>query len=105
MALNNGLGGGTGIAGILDEINSNTIITGTTKLHFRDAGIFLQSDIDGVLVISADGVTGNTVKIQLNDKIGDSNFVVLDSDGFPMMQFDSDGNVRQKGTVQRTLTG
>ena len=104
MALQDGLGGGTGLANINHEINVDTLVSGTTRLYFRDAGIFLQSDIDGGILVSTDGTTGNTIKLKLGDKVGNANVTVLDSDDFPMNQLDSDGNVKHKGNVRRTST-
>jgi len=39
------------------------------------------------------------------DRAAAARVAIYDQDGFPMMQFDSDGNIRHKGSVQRTLVG
>ena len=89
--------------GLSPEIRSDTTIVGNTKLIFRDSGLYIHSDVDGGIKINVDGTSGNTLKIFLGDKSALARVAIFDNDGFPMMQFDSDGNVRHKGTVQRTL--
>ena len=91
--------------GLSPEVRSDTTFVGDAKLLFRDTGLYIQSDEDGSIKINVDGTSGNTLKIYLGDKAALARVALYDSDGFPMMQFDSDGNVRQKGTIQRTLTG
>ena len=91
--------------GMSPEIRSDTTIVGDAKLLFRDTGLYIHSDVDGSIKINVDGTSGNTLKIVLGDKAALARVGIFDSDGFPMMQFDSDGNVRHKGIIQRTLTG
>ena len=103
--MRDGMGNGSGIEdGVTVEHTGNILMTSSAKVYFRDSGLYINSDADGSLSISADGTSGNTVKIKLNDKSGNTNFTVLDSDGFPMGQLDSDGNLKHKGAVKRTTT-
>lgn len=110
--MKDGLGNGTGMSGVVVEHTGDLLLSSSAKLYFRDSGLFIQSDADGSIIISSDsnvkinasGTSGNTVKITLGDKAGNSNFAVLDSDNFPMSQLDSDGNLKQKGVVKKTLT-
>jgi len=90
--------------GLSPEVRNNLTITDDNKLFFRDSGLFIHSDVDGSLTISVDGTSGNTVKVKLNDKSGSTKLTVYDSEGFPMGQLDSDGNLLHKGTVRRTTT-
>lgn len=111
MALVDGLGGGTGIADILEEINVNTVITSTNRLYFRDAGLSIHSDADGRIVITSDGSSDDAIKfdgpatILAGENAGGEGLTIKDSDTFPVVVLDSDGNVKHKGVVQRTTTG
>jgi len=91
--------------GLSPEIRNNITITEDNKIFFRDSGLYIHSSSDGVLNITTDGTSGNTLKIKLNDRAGLTNITVLDADDFPMAQLDSDGNLKQKGVVKKTLTG
>ncbi len=121
MALKDGLGGGTGIANINHEINVDTVLTSNTKLYFRDAGLYLQSDSDGSLKISSDGTgdavtidsdgrividaaasSGNAINLKLSgNKDGSASVTVEDSDTFPVHKLESQGDQRIKGKVKR----
>lgn len=90
--------------GLSPEIRNDVTITEGNKLFFRDTGLAIYSDADGSLRINVDGSVGNTLKIYLNDKSAASRVGIYDSDGFPMTEFDSDGNIRHKGVVRRTTT-
>ena len=111
MALQDGLGGGTGIADIQEEINVNTIITGSNKLYFRDAGLLIYSDVDGKIIISSDGSSDEAIKFDgpttviVGDKAGGEGLTIKDSDTFPVVKLASDGDVEHKGIVRRTTTG
>lgn len=102
--MRDGMGPGTGVAGVIAEINADTVVKPGVKLYFRDTGVYITSDASGAITISANGAAGNTVRVKLNDKAGGTNFSVEDSEGFPMGQIDSDGNLKHKGTVKRTTT-
>ena len=91
--------------GLSPEVRSDTTFVGDAKLLFRDSGLYIQSDVDGSIRINVDGASGNTLKIYLGDKAALARVALYDSDGFPMTEFDSDGNIRQKGITRRTLTG
>ena len=91
--------------GLSPEIRSDTTFVGDAKLLFRDSGLYIQSDADGSIKINVDGTSGNTLKIYLADAAAATRIGIYDSDGFPMAEFDSDGNLRHKGQVQRTTTG
>ncbi len=105
--LKDGLGGGTGVEGAKNEFNEDLLITGTAKILFRDAGIYLQSSEDGKFVISADGTSDATitlngnVSVTLGDKEGANQLTIKDSDGFPVAKLDSQGNLKYKGKTQR----
>ena len=97
------MGGGTEFSGIQESIDLSTIINGSAKLYFRDAGIFIYSDADGSLTIESDGA-GTPVNINLKSTDGRESFVVRDNDGFPVVKLDTAGNVQTKGIVKRTTT-
>lgn len=99
--LRDGLGGGTGDPNIKNEFFDGVRLVDDAKLYFRDTGIYIQSDADGVITISADGSTGNDVKIKLSDAAGGSGFAIIDSETFPVTRIDSDGNIKMKGKQQR----
>ncbi len=119
MALKDGLGGGTGLANIQEEINVNTIVTGSNRIYFRDAGISIRSDTDGRIIIESDdkisvaaaGSDDDSIKLDgpttvlLGDTAGSEALTIKDSDEFPMNVQDSDGNIKHKGIQRRTLTG
>ena len=44
---------------------------------------------------------GGSKTIQLNDRAGTDEFVIKDSDGFPIFKVDSSGNVKTKGRIDR----
>ena len=89
--------------GLGSEIRNSITILDDNKIFFRVSGLFIHSDDDGSLTVSADGA-GNSVKIKLSDTAGGSQLSVMDSDGFVMTQLDSDGNVKHKGNVRKTST-
>ncbi len=98
--LRDGLGGGTGNASIKNEFFDGVRLVDDAKLYFRDTGLYIQSDSDGKLKISADG-SGNVIRFSLADKDGSSSVIVEDSDTFPVSKLDSAGNIKNKGKVQR----
>ena len=102
--MKDGMGGGSEFDGVQETIDLNTVLTGNTKLYFRDTGIYIQSDADGKLKISADG-TDQVIKFDLsNTKSPDDGVVVLDSDTFPVSKLDAAGNIRAKANLIKTLT-
>lgn len=106
-ALKDGMGGGTGTSTARNEISNDIIITGTTRIYFRDSGISMHSNADGKFTIAADGTADNTIQlegnvtIKLADKAGANQLTVKDSDDFPIVKIDSAGNIKNKGKVQR----
>ena len=106
--MKDGLGGGTGIAGISEEITLNTVISGGVKLHFRDTGLYLQSDSGGNLLVKSDttvtldgaAASGAAINLKLSgNKDGSASVQVEDSDTFPVIKLDSAGNVKGKGST------
>ena len=52
--LKDGLGGGTGVSGIEEEMTTDTLLTSTNRIYFRDSGLNIYSSTDGQLDIVAD---------------------------------------------------
>src|SRR3990167_6742607 len=53
--LKDGMGGGTGLSGVEEEMSADMLFTSGNKVLFRDAGLYINSGADGKLTISADG--------------------------------------------------
>ena len=93
--MRDGLGPGTGLLGIKGEINVDTILTGSSKLYFRDSGISISSTADGKLVISSDGNADDAIQLNgpcsvvVGDKTGSEGLTVISApsvftpSGFP----------------------
>ncbi len=107
MALKDGLGGGTGIANINHEINVDTVLTGNTRLFFRDAGLSIFSNADGKVTVESDGSADDAIKMDgpttvlAGEKAGAEGLTVKDSDEFPMSKLNSTGDLRTNGKVRR----
>ena len=87
------------------SLRNSITLESNNKIQFRDTGIFIQSDVDGGIKISTDGTTGNMIKLVLGDASGNANVAVVDLQAFPMLQLDSNGNLKYKGISKRTTTG
>ena len=104
--LRDGMGGGHGRAtsdNVREEFQDSIIMSGDTRIYFRDTGISISSPEDGVLVFASDG-SGETIRFDLSSKSSDNFVSVRDSDTFPVVRLDAAGNVQAKGDIRRTRT-
>lgn len=62
-ALKKGLGGGTGLSGIEEDVTNDLLFTGTNKLYFRDSGLYMYSSADGKITIVADGSSTDDITL------------------------------------------
>lgn len=113
------------IDGLSPSRRSDLLFESDAKVTFRDSDIYINSDEDGKITVTADSseadaiefsgktsvtgdttITGTTTVVgamtnRLSTKDGSTSFTVEDSETFPVHKLDSKGNHQMKGGVKR----